>query len=716
MSSQESFDREWDKGPTFYKVPLGKILYAAAWWIVFLCGVLTASAQTPSNNATRIYNVQLTPLTPDGEAVRTPTNIPPQTDSIHSLISSADAAYAALFPATNQTALVDTNKLANLWALPFKELKKKAEAGDADAQAALGACYAYGHGVSKDYNAAVIWARKSSEQCNVCGQYELGHCYEDGLGVDQDYSEAVKWYRKAAEQGYAAAQFSLGVCCYKGQGVSQDHAEAAKWFRKAADQGDADSQRNLGVCYYNGQGVPQDHAEAVKWYRRAAEQNQAEAQYNLAECYYNGNGVPKDHAETLKWSLKAAEQGHSEAAVLLGQCYGEQTNVEEAVRWYRQAAKRGEAEIQDEVAFEFFYGRGIPKDQAEGFKWYLKAAERGLARAQSSVGQCYDRGKGVPQDYTEAVKWYRKAAEQGDESAQYDLGDCYESGKGVPQDYVEAFKWYNLAASRNQFWAGQRDRVATEMTPDQIAEGQRRASQFVARHGKAAAGDQSIQPDAAAMPKGNGTGFLITEGYIVTSYHVVSDATTIKIVMDGSLRGAKLIKADPANDLALLQVAVRLGDILSSTAPRSLPIVSSRDVKLGDSVITLGFPNIGLQGVEPKLTRGEINSLSGIQDDLRLFQMSVAVQPGNSGGPLVDMRGNVIGIVAARLNDQVAFETSGALPQNVNYAVKSSFILAFLDSVPELAGNMKEPHTEKERQFNDVVKEVQQATVMVIVY
>jgi hypothetical protein len=137
--------------------------------------------------------------------------------------------------------------------------------------------------------------------------------------------------------------------------------------------------------------------------------------------------------------------------------------------------------------------------------------------------------------------------------------------------------------------------------------------------------------------------------------------------------------------------------------------------EMGSTVATVGFPNIGLQGFAPKLTKGEIASLSGAQDDPRYFQISVPVQPGNSGGALVDEHGNVVGVVAAKLNAAAAVATSGALPENVNYAVKSSFLLGFLESVPEVSAKLKDPST-KGCQFEDVVKSAEKAAVLVLVY
>jgi S1-C subfamily serine protease len=93
----------------------------------------------------------------------------------------------------------------------------------------------------------------------------------------------------------------------------------------------------------------------------------------------------------------------------------------------------------------------------------------------------------------------------------------------------------------------------------------------------------------------------------------------------------------------------------------------------------------------------------------------VPVQPGNSGGALVDERGNVVGVVSARLSARVALSATGALPENVNHAVKSSYLLSFLESVPEVSAKLKEPNA-KERRFEEVVKDAEQAAVLVLVY
>ena len=103
------------------------------------------------------------------------------------------------------------------------------------------------------------------------------------------------------------------------------------------------------------------------------------------------------------------------------------------------------------------------------------------------------------------------------------------------------------------------------------------------------------------------------------------------------------------------------------------------------------------------------------QELARYFQISVPVQPGNSGGALVDERGNVVGVVSGKLSPKATLSTSGSLPENVNYAVKSSFLLGFLESVPEVAAKLKEPNA-KDMKFDDVVEQAKEAAVLVLVY
>lgn len=217
----------------------------------------------------------------------------------------------------------------------------------------------------------------------------------------------------------------------------------------------------------------------------------------------------------------------------------------------------------------------------------------------------------------------------------------------------------------------------------------------------------SNETPSADSPRASGTGFFITEdGFLISNYHVIENATKIRVATSSDTLDVKVIQTDAANDLALLKAEGNFA---------ALPIISSRGVKLGSSVATVGFPDPSLQGFSPKLSKGEISSLTGIADDARYFQISLPVQPGNSGGALVDARGNVVGIVAAKLSAKAALEFSGALPENVNYAVKSSFLLSFLESVPTVSAKLKEPSTEVQ-EFENVVSSAQNASVLVLVY
>jgi uncharacterized protein len=481
-----------------------------------------------------------------------------------------------------------------------------------------------------------------AEKGDAAAQRDLGLMYDHAQGVAQDYTEAVKWFRKAAEQGNAGAQLLLGVHCQNGDGIRQDYVEAVKWLRKAAEQGEAGAQYDLGVCYYRGQGVAQDYAEAVKWYRKAADKGDPMAQYNLGVCYSRGQGVLQDYAETVKWYRKAADQ--------------------------------------DEIA------------------------------AQYNLGVCYHDGQGVAQDNAEAAKWFRKAAEQGDAAAQYDLGLMYGEGQGVPKDYVEAYKWYSLAADQNETNAlPKRDVVSAAMTSLQIIEGQRLSFEFIPRK-KGGATNQADSQDSAligTLPRFTGTGFFVTDdGCLLTSYHVVENAARIAVRTKAGTFPATLLKADKANDVALLKVAGKFS---------ALPVATSRGVKPDEPVFTIGFPNIEVHGFDVKLARGKISGLSGMQDDPREFQISVPVRPGNSGGPLVNGCGNVVGLVEAQLADIASPDNTNSLPQSVNYAMKSDVLSILLESVPEVSARLKEPGV-KEEKFEDAAKEAESAIALVLVY
>jgi len=122
-------------------------------------------------------------------------------------------------------------------------------------------------------------------------------------------------------------------------------------------------------------------------------------------------------------------------------------------------------------------GQGVPQDNIEAVKWFRECAEHGYASCQGSLGDAYMTGNGVPKDDVAAVSWTRKAAEQGDDVAFATLAEDYIYGWGVPQNYVHAYMWFSLAADKKAIWGHSLVFVGLKMTPIQIANAKRLASQ-----------------------------------------------------------------------------------------------------------------------------------------------------------------------------------------------------------------------------------------------
>jgi S1-C subfamily serine protease len=174
-------------------------------------------------------------------------------------------------------------------------------------------------------------------------------------------------------------------------------------------------------------------------------------------------------------------------------------------------------------------------------------------------------------------------------------------------------------------------------------------------------------PPPTPSKASSGTAFRIASGQFVTSHHVINGCNWLTV--DGKL-GGRLLASDQTRDLALVSISNDSGPIASIRTTR---------IQLNESITAAGFPLEGaFSGIA--ITNGTISRLSGLRGDTGEVQISAPVQPGNSGGPLLDTAGTVIGVVSSKLNALKMAGVSGDIPQNVNFAINGSSLRSFLDA------------------------------------
>lgn len=200
---------------------------------------------------------------------------------------------------------------------------------------------------------------------------------------------------------------------------------------------------------------------------------------------------------------------------------------------------------------------------------------------------------------------------------------------------------------------------------------------------------------------GNGSGLIIDEkGYVVTNFHVVEDADEIVVQINDNDYSAKKVFEDSSNDLALLKIT----DSKFKSMGELQYTVSSSLSEIGMDVFTLGYPMaLSSMGQKIKFTEGSISSITGYQDDPRTYQTSVPVQPGNSGGPLFDTDGNLIGIMNAKIIHESV--------DNVSYAIKISYLKNLVESSGE---NIDFPQKDVSgKDIKDLIKIVDNYVVLI---
>lgn len=495
--------------------------------------------------------------------------------------------------------------------------------------------------------------------------------WEEGQAAWQrrDFAAAAAEYRPLAAEGNAAAKARLGQILFFGLGgVPRDDSEALRLLAAAAEAGDPLGQYGLGIAYLTGRGVPKDVAKALDWLGRAAERGFPESLNTLGELYFNGADVPRDEAR--------------------------------GVEYYRRAAEKGFPPSLEKMAELRWNGRAVPIDRAQAVIDARAAAEAGRTVAQFILGVALLTGEGASKNLPEAANWFRRAADRGHPQAAHNLGAMLAGGNGLAVNLPEGYFWLSVAAERAPgtlaaAYLRDRDGVGSRLSPQDLAQARARLAAWkpvptgmagatgpVAGAAPSPANVPSPRERAAppAFP-GNGgggrmatgTGFIVgRDGTVLTNAHVVESCRSISVTpADGQESPASLQAKNTGDDLAALKTGLRPDEVARFRADRPL--------RSGDEVVAIGFPLSSLLSREANVTAGVISAMAGLRGDARHYQITAPVQKGNSGGPLSDMSGTVVGVVSSKLNAMKIAGQTGDLPQNINFAIKADVARRFLD-------------------------------------
>ena len=238
---------------------------------------------------------------------------------------------------------------------------------------------------------------------------------------------------------------------------------------------------------------------------------------------------------------------------------------------------------------------------------------------------------------------------------------------GTPNGIIGV--WTNVAIAAFQKSQGdQGDGLPSEAVRAKL-------EKVVAERSAGAAVQPSAETEAPTERRAvsSGTGFYISQNTIITNFHVINGCAEMRIRKNGAEQGsARVVAVSQSDDLAALRSEV--------TSKAFLRLRAGASIKPAEAVLVFGYPLSGALSSAGNTTLGNVTALTGLRDDSRYLQISAAVQPGNSGGPVLDDSGRLMGVVVSKLNALTTARITGDIPQNVNFAIKVSTVVSFLET------------------------------------
>jgi FOG: TPR repeat, SEL1 subfamily len=328
------------------------------------------------------------------------------------------------------------------------QLERCAQSGETYSQYNLGARYMNGIEAPIDLEKAFYWTKLAADKGYPLAESNLGWLYYKGWGVPKDDKKAFEWTIKSAKQGHIPAYVNLGFLYSHGIGTPVNWKKGVEYYQLAADADIAEAYQSLGIAYRYGKGVRQDTQKALEMTKRAVERGSQAAIYNLSGIY-SSMGKSKEANLMLR---KAAELNivfaQADLAAELAEIAKTEVDKQEAKQWLERALAQNDPYAYTVAGMLYAEKNNVfPINEKKAYEYYIKAAEMGEELSQTALAWWYWEGRYVPKDEIKAVEWFEHAANNGEIKAARKLVEIYGKGsKNIPKNEARKQYWESKLA------------------------------------------------------------------------------------------------------------------------------------------------------------------------------------------------------------------------------------------------------------------------------